>query len=99
MPRVKVEVTFGKTKLVALSAYQSRWSAVEPTEAGVAPGGSHRLAGFSIWQRKRTPPVGVPLGQPTGLFVLLQVMFMGGAKSNTAVTFRVQPPTNCLASV
>src|SRR5207253_5014057 len=43
----------GNAKLVCANGYQSRGSAVDLTEDGVAPPGSHRSP--VIWQRNGTP--------------------------------------------
>src|ERR1051326_1263750 len=97
MPRANVDVTAGRTKWGRWKGYQRRGSAVEPTEPGVAPLGSQTpfIVGSTIWQRNSTPPVGVPLGQPTGVPWKLQVTFRAEPEYSDAEPLKCQPSSTC----
>ena len=98
MPLVNGAKSFGSWKLLGSIGYHRFGSAVEPTSDGLAPDGSHRAScvAFSIWQRNRTPPVGVPFGYPTGFAVKPQLGDMPEPEKICAVPMMRQPSTTCL---
>src|SRR6266496_6409237 len=98
MPLVNGAYPFGSWKLFGSIGYHSLGSAVEPTSAGLAPDGRNRASCVAviIWQRNRTPPVGVPLGYPTGFAVKPQLGAMPAPEKICAVPVMRHPSTTCL---